>query len=148
MACIYRCLYTKRLCLDEQHLPQNDICILLFMYRSNLHRVCISHPIQNLDWRQSRHPLCLDLLYRPIYHYPLLGFTASHAYQRGSVKLQTYVVLIGLVLHIPLSLFLGHFVGILGVILSMCIINLIYSTFFTIQIRKILSQKATGIWIK
>ena len=31
MACIYRCLYTKRLCLDEQHLPQNDICILLFM---------------------------------------------------------------------------------------------------------------------
>lgn len=66
----------------------------------------------------------------------------------GSVKLQTYVVLIGLVLHIPLSLFLGHFVGILGIILSMCIINLIYSTFFTIQIRKILSQKATGIWIK
>lgn len=66
----------------------------------------------------------------------------------GTVKLQTYVVLIGLILHIPLSLFLGQFIGILGVILSMCIINLIYSIFFTIQIRKILSQKATGIWIK
>ena len=76
-------IHKKTLSWMEQHLPQNDICILLFMYRSNLHRVCISHPIQNLDWRQSRHPLCLDLLYRPIYHYPLLGFTASHAYQRG-----------------------------------------------------------------
>jgi len=65
----------------------------------------------------------------------------------GTVKLQTYVVLIGLILHIPLSLFLGQFIGILGVIISMCIINLIYSFFFTTQIRKILSQKATGIWI-
>ena len=47
----------------------------------------------------------------------------------GTVKLQTYVVLIGLILHIPLSLFLGQFIGILGVIISMCIINLIYSFF-------------------
>lgn len=66
----------------------------------------------------------------------------------GTVKLQTYVVLIGLILHIPLSVFLGKFIGIQGVILSMCIINLIYSIFFTIQIRKILSQRAAGIWIK
>ena len=66
----------------------------------------------------------------------------------GTVKLQTYVTLIGLVLHIPLSLFLGRYIGILGVIVSMCIINLIYSTFFTIQINKILHNNANGIWIK
>lgn len=66
----------------------------------------------------------------------------------GTVKLQTYVTLIGLVLHIPLSLFFGRYIGILGVIVSMCIINLIYSTFFTIQINKILHNKANGIWIK
>lgn len=66
----------------------------------------------------------------------------------GAVKLQTYVILIGLLLHIPLSLFFGKFIGILGVIISMSIINLIYAAFFTMQIRKILSQQANGIWIK
>lgn len=66
----------------------------------------------------------------------------------GAVKLQTYVVLIGLVLHIPMSLFLGKYIGILGVIASMCLINVIYISFFTTQIRKIINQKAKGIWIK
>lgn len=68
----------------------------------------------------------------------------------GTVKLQTYVTIIGLVLHIPLSLFLGRQLGwgTIGVVISMSVIAMIYSTFFTIQIRKILSQKAKGIWIK
>ena len=66
----------------------------------------------------------------------------------GAVKLQTYVILIGLILHIPLSLFLGKYIGIYGVIVSMCIINLIYCCFFTTQIQKILHKKADGIWIK
>jgi len=64
----------------------------------------------------------------------------------GAIRLQTYVTLIGLVLHIPLSLFLGRYIGMYGVILSMCIINVIYGTFFTIQIRKILTKQAQGIW--
>ena len=66
----------------------------------------------------------------------------------GTVKLQTYVTLFGLIMHIPLSLFLGQYMGMLGIIVSMCIINIIYSSFFTIQIRKILKKKAGGIWIK
>lgn len=65
----------------------------------------------------------------------------------GTIKLQTYVTLIGLVLHIPLSLLLGKYIGAIGVINSMIIINIIYSTFFTIQINKLLNQKANGIWI-
>jgi len=64
----------------------------------------------------------------------------------GKVKLQSYVVIIGLVLHIPLSLFLGKYIGIIGVMVSMSIINIIYACFFTTQIRKILSNTATGIW--
>lgn len=64
----------------------------------------------------------------------------------GKVKLQSYVVLIGLVLHVPLSLFLARYIGIYGVIVSMCFINTIYALFFTIQIRRIISQKAFGIW--
>lgn len=66
----------------------------------------------------------------------------------GCVKLQTYVILIGLVVHIPLSLFLGKYIGILGVVSSMCTINIIYALFFTTQIRKILSNTASGIWIR
>lgn len=66
----------------------------------------------------------------------------------GMIKLQLYVTLIGLVLHIPLSLFLGQYIGAYGVICSMIFINIIYSIFFTIQINKILNQKAFGIWIR
>ena len=66
----------------------------------------------------------------------------------GTVKLQSNIILIGLILHIPLSLFLGKYIGIYGVITSMCIINIIYASFFTIQRSKLLNQKATGIWAK
>lgn len=66
----------------------------------------------------------------------------------GTVKLQTYVVMIGLILHIPLSLLLGKFLGAIGVVTSMSIINIIYCIFFTTQIRKLLSRKASGIWIQ
>lgn len=64
----------------------------------------------------------------------------------GKVKLQTYVILIGLVLHIPLSLFLGKYIGIIGVVASMSLINIIYASFFTTQIHRILKNKAFGIW--
>ena len=66
----------------------------------------------------------------------------------GAVKLQSYIIFIGLVLHIPLSLFAGRYIGLYGVVASMCIINLIYALFFTIQINKLLNQTATGIWVK
>ena len=64
----------------------------------------------------------------------------------GKIKLQSYVVLIGLILHIPLSLFLGQFIGIIGVVASMSTVSIIYAIFFTTQIRKILNNTATGIW--
>ena len=66
----------------------------------------------------------------------------------GKITLQSYIILIGLVLHIPLSLFLGQYIGILGVVASMSVINLIYASVFTTQIRKILNQTAIGIWNK
>lgn len=66
----------------------------------------------------------------------------------GTIKLQTYMTLLGLIAHIPLSLLLGKYIGCYGVIISMIVINCIYSTAFTIQIRKILNKKATGLWLK
>lgn len=64
----------------------------------------------------------------------------------GKVKLQSRVIVIGLMFHIPMSLFLGRYIGILGVVVSMSVINIIYASVFTIQIRRILSNTAVGIW--
>lgn len=68
----------------------------------------------------------------------------------GAVTLQTYVTLIGLIFHIPLSIFLGRYIGLgaLGVVSSMCIINAIYAIVFTVQLRKILSGNASPVWLK
>ena len=66
----------------------------------------------------------------------------------GTIKLQTYMTLLGLIAHIPLSLFLGKYISCYGVIISMIVINITYSTAFTIQIRKILNKTATGLWLK
>lgn len=68
----------------------------------------------------------------------------------GAVTLQTYVTLIGLIFHIPLSIFLGRYIGLgaLGVVSSMCIINAIYTIVFTVQLRKILSGNASPVWLK
>ena len=65
----------------------------------------------------------------------------------GAISLQTLVSLVGMIVHIPLSLFLGRYVGAVGVVCSMIIITLLYSAVFTIQIRKILNGQANGIWI-
>ena len=64
----------------------------------------------------------------------------------GKIKLQTYITLVGLAVHIPLSLFLSKFTGAIGVVLSMSCVTLFYSVIFTIQINKLLKQKAKGIW--
>lgn len=64
----------------------------------------------------------------------------------GTVKLQSYITCIGIIFHIPLSLLLGRYIGAYGVIASLCIITIIYTTVFTIQIRRILDKTADGIW--
>lgn len=66
----------------------------------------------------------------------------------GAVKLQTYITSLGLVIHIPLSLFLGKYIGAVGVVCSMILINILYSAVFTIQALKLLNNKTQGIWIK
>ena len=66
----------------------------------------------------------------------------------GKVKLQTYITLVGLICHIPLSLLLGKHIGAIGVVISMVIVNIIYSIVFTIQLHKLLNKKALGIWNK
>ena len=64
----------------------------------------------------------------------------------GTVKLQTYITLAGLIIYIPLAIFLGKLLGAIGVILSMAIIYLLYAPAFAIQLKKLINNKASGIW--
>lgn len=66
----------------------------------------------------------------------------------GKLKIQMYITTIGLVVHLPLSYFLGKFVGCYGVLLSMILITSFYSVIFTIQAYKLLNGTASGIWFK
>ena len=66
----------------------------------------------------------------------------------GTIKLQSILSLLGMFLHLPLSLLLGKWFKAEGVIISICLINLIYGIIFTAQLNKILKNRATGIWLK
>ena len=68
----------------------------------------------------------------------------------GKVKLQTIITTIGLTLHLPMSYFLGKIIGlgVYGVISSMILITSFYSLVFTLQLNKLFTRKAFGIWNK
>lgn len=66
----------------------------------------------------------------------------------GILKIATYLAIAGMIIHIPLSLFLSRFIGAYGVLSSMILINVIYAIVFYVQVNNIISQKAKGIWLK
>ncbi|KKO01321.1 hypothetical protein LCGC14_0119090 [marine sediment metagenome] len=66
----------------------------------------------------------------------------------GKIKLQLYSSVVSMIINIPLSIFMGKNLGLgtTGVILATCIC-LSYSVFlWPIQYRKLIENKATGIW--
>lgn len=66
----------------------------------------------------------------------------------GKVFVETIIVLIGLICHIPLSLFLGQYIGAYGVLTSLIIVNLFYAVIMNIQVSMLVNKKAVGIWNK
>lgn len=66
----------------------------------------------------------------------------------GKVKIETLMSIIGMTLHIPLSLFLSNYIGVYGVLCSLIIINVFYGILMNVQVNKILNNKAYGIWLK
>ena len=66
----------------------------------------------------------------------------------GCIKLQTYVTLFGGLVYLPLAMLAGRLFGTNGIILAQVGIVSVYSVCFTIQLTRILKQKANGIWIK
>ena len=66
----------------------------------------------------------------------------------GKIQLSTIMSCGGMILHIPLSLFLSRYIGAYGVISSMIFITFVYAVVFHIQVNKILSNTARGIWLQ
>lgn len=64
----------------------------------------------------------------------------------GKIKLQLYMGIIGSVVNIPLSIFLGKRIGVAGVTFSNVILFVIMGTLFSIQTKKIINKTATGIF--
>ena len=61
----------------------------------------------------------------------------------GKLYLETVMVVIGMLLHIPMSLLLGGYMGAYGVLISLIIINLFYAVLMDIQVGKL--QQVFGI---
>jgi len=66
----------------------------------------------------------------------------------GKLRLQLYLYLATTFINIPLAIFLARYWGLAGVMFSNVIIYVFMAVVFHIQSRKIINQKAVGIWNK
>lgn len=66
----------------------------------------------------------------------------------GKLYLQMMNIIIVAIVFYPLCYFLSGFVGVNGIIVGMCIVNLTGAVLNTIQINRILDNTATGVWAK
>jgi O-antigen/teichoic acid export membrane protein len=66
----------------------------------------------------------------------------------GKIKLQLYSSLFGTLINIPLAIMLGKRLGIYGVIVSTCLLSVISSIWSPIQYKRLITNKAKGIWNK
>lgn len=63
----------------------------------------------------------------------------------GKIMVETILVLIGMILHIPLSFYLSTYIGVYGVLVSLISINLLYAIVMNVQVSKLLNRTACGI---
>lgn len=126
--------------------------ILLFMGITLL-MICLTiiSPIVYHIWVGNKVSVSFSLTLAVGVYLLLLSWCSLQTYSlngMGTIKLQTYVATAGLIIHIPLALYLGRTFGVLGVIYSLIIIHILYTIIYTLQLRKILTQRAKGIWLK
>lgn len=66
----------------------------------------------------------------------------------GKIRLQFYFTFGEAILHIPLAILLGNILGVAGVLISMCLMTFINNIWEPMQLKKILTDKAYGVWGK
>ena len=129
----------RRMC--KVYLMSVVLLFLLVVFSPFVYQIWIGDKVE-IPWEMT----VLVALYMAIHSWDLLQVELINGV--GAVKLQTYVTLVGLFLHIPLAFLIGRYWGALGVVSSMIVINIVYVSCFTTQVHKLLTQKAQGIWLK
>lgn len=66
----------------------------------------------------------------------------------GKIGMQFYITLLQSILHIPIAIYMGNFLGINGVVLTMILSTFINSLWEPIQFNRIINNRAYGIWNK
>ena len=64
----------------------------------------------------------------------------------GKIKFQLYIGILGMILIIPLTIYFGKVIGITGIILATCVMSVLNTTWTYLQYKKLIENKATGIW--
>jgi O-antigen/teichoic acid export membrane protein len=64
----------------------------------------------------------------------------------GKIRLQLYLGIIGSIVNVPLSIFLGRKIGLAGVTLSNVILFIVMGVVFSVQTKKLINRTATGIF--
>jgi len=66
----------------------------------------------------------------------------------GKIRLQLYLVIFSGLVNIPIAIVLGRTMGLAGVTLSNAILFAVMGIVFSVQVKKIINNKAKGIWAK
>jgi uncharacterized membrane-anchored protein YitT (DUF2179 family) len=66
----------------------------------------------------------------------------------GKIKLQLYLVIFTGLINIPLAIFFGKKIGLVGISLTSILLFIFMGIFFSIQTQKILNKTAVNIWNK
>ena len=66
----------------------------------------------------------------------------------GKIKLQLYLVVFSGIINIPVAIFLGKKIGLVGITLTSTVLFIIMGIIFSIQTHKILNRTAINIWNK
>jgi Na+-driven multidrug efflux pump len=114
--------------------------------------VIFSPFVYNL-WIGDNIVIPLSLTFNFAIYFALTNFYAPYTYfvnGIGKVKLQMYSILLTSIINIPLSVFLAKNIGlgVSGVIVATIICILPHAIICPIQFKKIINNKAYGIWNK
>jgi O-antigen/teichoic acid export membrane protein len=126
----------------------NRIWIILVIVGCGL---LIISPLSYKIWlRGEIQPNYLLLLLMLIYMTLWMRYTLFRTLMNGTgkIKLQFYITSIEALLHIPVAIIMGTWIGIYGVIITMIFWAAINSVWEPIQYKRILNNTAYGIWNK
>lgn len=111
----------------------------------------ICSPIAYKIWLHKAVPVNWTFMAIMFFYYILnirTSIYASFINGSGKISLQFYITAIECIIHIPLAIILCKFIGVGGVVVSLTLITIINLIWEPIQLKKLTTGTAHGIWNK